>query len=92
VAAAVKARQRVPDAARRLDVDRSTITLTRRWSRPREKARASRKPTTRRAAHLVLSLLDRLAAVLARSRGVDLDSNRELLLADLRDSKDVRRR
>ena len=92
VAAAVKARQRVPDAARRLDVDGSTITLTPQMvAAAREKARASRKPHNQARRTFVLSLLDRLAAVLARSRGVDLDSNRELLLADLRDSKDVRR-
>ena len=57
----------------------------------RDRARASRKPHNRARLTFVISLLDRLAQVLAEARGVDPDSNRDILLADLRDSPDVRR-
>jgi superfamily I DNA/RNA helicase len=57
----------------------------------RDRARASRKPHNRARLTFVTSLLDRLATGLAQARGVDPDSNREILLADLRDSPDVRR-
>jgi DNA helicase IV len=92
VAAAVRARQRIPEGARRLDVAGTVITLTPAMvSAARDRARASRKPHNRARLTFVLSLLDRLAVTLAAARGVDADSNRDILLADLRDSRDVRR-
>jgi DNA helicase IV len=92
VAAAIRNRQRVPDSARHLTVEGTRITLTPGMvAAARDRARASRKPHNRARLTFVTSLLDRLAQVLAEARGVDPDSNREILLADLRDSPDVRR-
>lgn len=92
VAAAVRARQRVPGAARTLVVAGTRISLTPTMvTAARDRARSSRKPHNRARVTFVLSLLDRLAVALARARGVDPDSNRDILLADLRDSADVRR-
>ncbi len=92
VASAVRARQRVPDGPRRLDVQGDVVTLTPGMvAASRDRARAARKPHNRARRTFVLSLLDRLAAALAKVRGVDAEAYREELLADLRDSKDVRR-
>lgn len=92
VAAAVRARQRVPAAARTLVVAGTRISLTPTMvTAARDRARSSRKPHNRARVTFVLSLLDRLVVALARARGVDPDSNRDILLADLRDSADVRR-
>ena len=92
VAAAIRNRQRVPDSARQLTVEGTRITLTPGMvAAARDRARASRKPHNRARLTFVTSLLDRLVQVLAEARGVDPDSNREILLADLRDSPDVRR-
>ncbi|MGB8020773.1 MAG: ATP-binding domain-containing protein [Candidatus Nanopelagicales bacterium] len=92
VAAAVRNRQRIPSASRHLDVAGTRITMTPAMATAaRDRARASRKPHNRARVTFVLALLDRLAQALAVARGVDPDSNREILLADLRDSPDVRR-
>jgi DNA helicase IV len=92
VAAAIRNRQRVPDSARQLTVEGTRITLTPGMvAAARDRARASRKQHNRARLTFVTSLLDRLATVLAEARGVDPDSNRDILLADLRDSPDVRR-
>ncbi len=92
VATAIRNRQRVPDSARSLTVAGTRITMTPGMvAAARDRARASRKPHNRARLTFVTSLLDRLAANLAQARGVDPDSNREILLADLRDSPDVRR-
>lgn len=92
VATAVRNRQRVPDGPRMLNVAGTRITLTPAMATAaRDRARASRKPHNRARLTFVLSLLDRLAGALATARGVDVDTNREILLADLRDSADVRR-
>jgi DNA helicase IV len=92
IAAAVRQRQRVPEASQRLDVGGTLITLTPNMvTAARDRARASRKPHNRARLTFVLSLLDRLVEVLAAARGVDAGNNREILLGDLRDSRDVRR-
>jgi len=92
VAAAVRNRQRVPSASRPLLVAGTRITLTPGMvTAARDRARASRKPHNRARLTFVLSLLDRLAQALAVARGVDPETNRDVLLADLRDSPDVRR-
>jgi DNA helicase IV len=92
LATAVRQRQRVPDGPRQLVVAGTRITLTPGMvAAARERARASRKPHNRARRTFVLSLLDRLAQALASARNVDADSNRDILLGDLRDSPDVRR-
>lgn len=92
MAAAVRARQRVPAAARRLDVAGTRISMTPGMvSAARDRARASRKPHNKARLTFVVALLERLAGALAKARGVDLEANREILVADLRDSPDVRR-
>jgi DNA helicase IV len=92
IAAAVRNRQRVPDAPRSLLVAGTRVTLTPSMAAAaRDRARASRKPHNQARLAFVLSVLDRLAQALAAARGVDPDSNRDVLLADLRDSPDVRR-
>ncbi len=92
VAAAVKGRQRVPDGPRALVVAGTRITLTPTMvSAARDRARASRKPHNQARRVFALTLLDKLAASLANARGVDPAANRDILIADLRDSKDVRR-
>jgi DNA helicase IV len=92
VAAAVRNRQKVPDGPRVLDVAGTRITLTPAMAvAARDRARASRKPHNKARLTFVLSLLDRLAQALASARAVDAETNRDVLLADLRDSPDVRR-
>ncbi len=92
IAAAVRNRQRVPEGPRVLDVAGTRITLTPAMvSAARDRARASRKPHNRARRTFVLALLDRLAQALATARAVDAETNRDVLLADLRDSPDVRR-
>lgn len=92
IAAAVRNRQRVPDSARHLLVAGTRIVLTPSMvTAARERARASRKPHNLARTTFVLALLDRLARALASARGVDETTNRDILVADLRDSADVRR-
>jgi DNA helicase IV len=92
VAAAVRRRQRLPDASRVLAVAGTRITMTPSMvAAARDRARSTRRPHNRARLTFVLSLLDRLVQALAAARGLDPDSNRDILLADLRDSPDVRR-
>jgi DNA helicase IV len=92
VAAAVRARQRVPDSARVLLVAGTRISMPPAMvAAARDRARASHKPHNRARLTFVTSLLDRLAVALAEARAVDPEANRDILLADLRDSPDVRR-
>ncbi len=92
IAAAVRARQRVPAAPRALDVAGTRITMPPATvAAARDRARSARKPHNLARRTFVMSLLDRLVGVLAQARGVDPDSHRDVLLADLRDSPDVRR-
>jgi DNA helicase IV len=92
VATAIRNRQRVPGEARPLIVAGTRITLTPAMAAAaRDRARASRKPHNRARLTFVLALLDRLVQALATARGVDPETNRDVLLADLRDSPDVRR-
>ncbi|MGV1003342.1 MAG: HelD family protein [Candidatus Nanopelagicales bacterium] len=92
ISAAVKERQRVPSGPRVLDVIGTRITLTPAMvNSARDRARASRRPHNQARRVFALSLLDRLVTALASARGLDPESNRDILLGDLRDSKDVRR-
>ena len=89
---AVRARQRIPDGPRRLDVAGTVITLTPEMvSAARDRARASRRPHNVARRTFALTLLDALARALADARNIDLDGHREVLIEDLRDSRDVRR-
>ena len=93
IAAAVRARQRIPARAVTLEVDGASITL-----RPddvagaRERARRSRAPHNEARIAFVRDVLGRLAGQLAGALGVELDrDNRAELLEALRESPDVRR-
>jgi DNA helicase IV len=90
---AVRDRQRVPDTPRKLVVDGAVLEL-----RPevvaaaRGRARRTRRPHNAAREGFLRDLLDHLAAELARTLGTELTGDaREDLLADLRDSPDVRR-
>jgi DNA helicase IV len=89
---AVRARQRVPDGPRRLDVGGTTITLTPEMViSARDRARASRRPHNLARRTFALALLDSLARELAEARHVDFEGYRDILIGDLRDARDVRR-
>ena len=89
---AVRARQRVPEGLRQLDVGGTTITLTPQMvESARDRARASRRPHNVARRTFALTLLDSLARELAAARRVDIDGHRDVLIADLRESRDVRR-
>jgi len=90
---AVHDRQRLPDSARRLVVEGVPIEL-----RPevvaaaRAQARRTRKPHNLAREGFLRDLLHHLAGELARAHRGELDEdNRDGLLADLRESRDVRR-
>lgn len=92
VSRAVRARQRIPDGPRTLDVAGITIILTPQMVQSaRDRARASRRPHNVARRTFALTLLDALAADLADAMRVDLADHREALIADLRDAPDVRR-
>ncbi len=91
--AAVRARQRVPERPVTLDVDGSKVVL-----RPsavqgaRSSARRGGKAHNDARTSFVKEVLNSLAGQLAASQGTKLDSdNREQLLAELREARDVRR-
>ncbi|MDQ1603304.1 MAG: hypothetical protein QOE01_1149, partial [Actinomycetota bacterium] len=68
VAAAVRARQRVPETTRRLQVDRVGLALTPAMvSAARSRARRGRKPHNLARSGFLLDLLDQLAAQLAEA-------------------------
>jgi DNA helicase IV len=93
VANAIRARQSVPDAPRTMDVDGHPLVLRPQVvAAARARARSSRKPHNLARVGYVKEILDQLAAQYARLLGVKLTSeNRNDLLADLREAKDVRR-
>lgn len=92
VGRAVRARQRVPARPMDLTVGSSRIRLTPGMvAQARDRARSTRRPHNLARRTFALTLLERLAVELARVRGVDVDSRREDLIADLRESPDVRR-
>ena len=93
VAHAVSARQRVIPTGKSLDVDGTVIRLQPRTVREaREAARRTRAPHNEARVTFVRQVLRDLVRTLANARGVDLDDdNRPSLLAELRESRDVRR-
>ncbi len=92
VSRAVRARQRIPDSPRTLDVGGITLTMTPAMVQSaRDRARASRRPHNVARRTFALTLLDSLADQLAEAMHVDLADHREALIADLRDAPDVRR-
>lgn len=90
---AVRARQRIPEAPIRLRVDNSVVMLTPAdVSASIRRARDSRKPYNEARVTYAKDLLGRLAGKLAKSLRINMDDDtRADLIADLRDSKDVRR-
>jgi DNA helicase IV len=93
IAMAVRQRQRVPDNVRTLNVEGHQLVL-----RPhvvaaaRAHARRNQKPHNLARVAYVKEILDGLASQYARLLGVQLSAaNRPELLADLRESADVRR-
>ena len=93
LAAAVKARQRVPAGPVRLDVEGSTVTLfPRDVEQARSRAQQSRKPHNVARVRFAGDLLERLAGRLAAALRTDLDADtRPELVNALRNSVDVRR-
>ena len=93
LAAAVKARQRVPAGPVRLDVEGSTITLyPGDVEQARSRAQQSRKPHNVARVRFAGDLLERLAGRLAKVLKTDLDADsRPELINALRNSADVRR-
>ncbi|GAB7193566.1 AAA family ATPase [Kineococcus sp. NUM-3379] len=92
LAAAVAARQRVPQRGVRLVVDGTPVVL-----RPdavagaRARARRSRKPHNEARVTFVREVLNSLVQQLARGRGLDVGEERADLLTELRENVDVRR-
>jgi len=93
LAAAVKARQRVPAVPVRLEVEGSVLTLfPRDVEQARNRAQQSRKPHNLARVRFVGDLLERLAGRLAKALKTDLDGDtRAELINALRNSPDVRR-
>jgi DNA helicase IV len=93
LAAAVKARQRVPAGPLRLEVEGNTVTLyPRDVEQARGRAQQSRKPHNVARVRFVGDLLERLAGRLAKELKTDLDADtRPELINALRNSADVRR-
>ncbi|GAA0296721.1 HelD family protein [Kineococcus aurantiacus] len=90
--AAVAARERVPAQPLRFELDGTRVQL-----RPeviasaRARARRTRKPHNVARVTFVREVLNSLVNALARARGVDLGEEREDLVAELREDRDVRR-
>jgi DNA helicase IV len=93
VARAVRERQRVPDTVRMLNVDTYRIELRPEVvANARGRARRTRKPHNAAREGYLKDLLQHLAGQLADAMRTELTSdNREDLVAELRDSADVRR-
>lgn len=93
LAAAVKARQRVPRHPIELSVEGTTIVLTpAEVATARHRAQLSRKPHNQARLRFVNELLPKLAAKLARAQRDELgDDNRAELINALRYAPDVRR-
>jgi DNA helicase IV len=93
IAAAVRQRQRVPDEPRTLNVEGHQLVLRPHVvANARAHARRGQKPHNLARVGYVKELLDGLASQYARLLGVQLSAdNRSELMADLRESADVRR-
>ncbi len=93
LARAVRARQRVPHGARVLAVGSHRLSLTTGdVAAARSRARRTGKPHNEAREGFLRDLLDLLARRLAGSLGIAFSTdNREGLIEDLRESKDVRR-
>ncbi|MDQ1722330.1 MAG: hypothetical protein QOI26_2064 [Pseudonocardiales bacterium] len=93
LAAAVKARQRVPARPVRLEVEDNAVTLyPRDVEQARNRAQQSRKPHNVARVRFVGDLLERLAGRLAKELKTELDADtRAELVNALRNSADVRR-
>ena len=93
IAKAVRDRQRVPDAPRKVVVDGTVLELRPETvAAARSRARRTRKPHNHAREGFLKDLLDHLAGELARAHGNELDPDLKAdLIADLRDSPDVRR-
>jgi len=93
LAAAVRARQRIPAGPVRLEVEGHTVTLLPRdVEQARGRAQHSRKPHNEARVRFVGDLLERLAGRLAKAQRVDLDADtRPELINALRNAPDVRR-
>ncbi|WP_432524495.1 HelD family protein [Kineococcus sp. SYSU DK006] len=90
--AAVAARQRVPERAIRFDLDGTRVLLRpEAVASARTRARRTRKPHNAARVTFVREVLNTLVNSLARARGVDLGEERDDLVAELRESLDVRR-
>jgi DNA helicase IV len=93
LAAAVRARQRVPSSALKLEVEgRELVLRPHVVAAAQARARRGDKPHNVARVGYVKDLLEQLVSQYARVLGVRLDAdNRRELLADLRASRDVRR-
>lgn len=92
VSRAVRARQRVPAHAVVLDVGGTMLTVApETFATAIDRGRASRRPHNVARRSYALAMLDLLAELLATERGLDIQTRRADLIADLRDSPDVRR-
>ncbi len=93
IAGAVSRRQRTIQAGRTLDVEGTKITLQPRFVRDaREHARRTGEPHNLARKTFVNDVLRNLVRALAAARGVDVDQEvRASLMAELYDSRDVRR-
>lgn len=92
ISRAVRQRQRVPESTVRMDVQGTVIRVSPQvFSQAIDRARASHRPHNLARRTFVLTILERLAEILGSDRGVDVESRHEDLIADLRESPDVRR-
>jgi DNA helicase IV len=93
VAAAVRNRQKVPASTLQLAVDGQVVELTpAAVDAARSRARRSRRPHNLARNQFVREMLDHLADGLGAALGMTVDDdNRKDLVAELRDSRDVRR-
>jgi len=92
VSRAVRQRQRIPDSSRELRVGSARIVMTPEMvTAARDRARSTRRPHNVARRTFALTLLDSLAQALADETRVDLETHRDILISDLRDSPDVRR-
>jgi DNA helicase IV len=93
VAAAVRARQRVPDRPVRLDVEGHRLVVRPHVvSAARDRARRGRRPHNAARTRFLLDLLDDLVRQFAASLGTTVSAdNRDELLVGLHESRDVRR-
>ncbi len=92
IARAVRLRQRVPERPVSLAVGSERITMTPQMVRAaQDRARSGRRPHNVARRAFALALLESLAQALAEETGVDPDTHRDVLIADLRESPDVRR-